>query len=76
MPITLPIQKMTRADKLRAMEALWSDLSQDDGKVASPKWHEDALREAEQAVKSGAATFSDWEEAKKKIVKKATARSR
>jgi hypothetical protein len=76
MPITLPIQKMTRADQLRAMEMLWADLAREDGKVASPKWHEDALHEAEKAVKAGTAIFSDWEEAKKKIVRKATARSR
>ena len=27
MPIVLPLQKMSRDEKLRAMEALWADLS-------------------------------------------------
>lgn len=71
MPVTLPLKKMSRDDKLRAMEALWADLSQDEGRVESPAWHERALRDAEGAVKSGKARFSDWEEAKKRIRRKA-----
>jgi hypothetical protein len=32
---------------LRAMEALWADLSKDDDRLESPEWHARALREAE-----------------------------
>lgn len=71
MPITLPLKKMTRTEKLMAMEALWSDLSQDDAKLASPAWHGDALREAEKQVKEGKAKFSDWADAKARIRRKA-----
>jgi hypothetical protein len=72
MPVTLPLKKMPRDEKLRAMEALWADLSQDEDAFESPAWHEQALREAEHAVKTGKARFSDWEEAKKRIRRKAT----
>jgi hypothetical protein len=54
------------------MEALWADLSQDEDAFKSPAWHEQALLEAEHAVKTGKARFSDWEEAKKRIRRKAT----
>ena len=71
MPVVLPLKKMSRDEKLRAMEELWADLSQDEGRFESPAWHEQALREAERAVKAGKARFSDWEEAKKRIRRKA-----
>ena len=62
---------MSRDEKLRAMEAIWTDLSQDEGQFESPAWHEKALRETERAVKSGKAQFSDWEDAKKRVRRKA-----
>ena len=71
MPVALPLQKMSRDEKLRAMEALWADLSQDEDRFESPAWHAQTLREAERAVKTGKARFSDWEEAKKRIRRKA-----
>jgi hypothetical protein len=71
MPLTLPLKKMTRDEKLRTMEAIWSDLSQDEAKVKSPAWHADALQHAERSVKAGKAKFSDWDEAKQRIRRKA-----
>jgi hypothetical protein len=47
MPVVLPLQKMSCNEKLRAMEALWADLSKDDDRLESPEWHARALREAE-----------------------------
>ena len=62
---------MSRDEKLRAMEALWADLSKDDDRFESPDWHAQALRESERAMKDGRAEFSDWEKAKKRIRRKA-----
>lgn len=72
MPVVLPLKKMSRDEKLRAMEALWADLSQDEVRFESPAWHEQTLRGAERALKTGKSHFSDWEEAKKRIRRKAT----
>lgn len=72
MPISIPLQQMTREEKLRAMEAIWADLSQDDSKVESPAWHADELRVAEERVRQGKETFSDWNEAKERIRRKAS----
>ena len=52
MPVVLPLQKMSRDEKLWAMEALWGDLSKDDDRFESPACHAQALREAERAMKA------------------------
>lgn len=65
------MKKMSRLEKLQAMEALWVDLSREEDQFDSPAWHADALRDAERAVSTGGATFTDWEEAKKRIRRKA-----
>ena len=67
MPVGLSLKKMSRAEKLRAMEAIWTDLTQDEERFESPNWHGDALREAEHAFKTGKASFRDWETVKKRI---------
>ncbi len=67
MDITLPLDQMTTTEKLRAMEALWADLSRDEEAVPSPAWHEDVLRDREERVKSGQEAFVDWDVAKKQL---------
>jgi hypothetical protein len=67
MPFELEIEKMTLEEKLRAMEALWADLSRDEQAIQSPPWHEQVLNEREQRVKSGAEKFESWEDAKREL---------
>lgn len=67
MELTLPIKKMTTAEKLRAMESLWKELTVDEEKFESPKWHGEVLREATERVKQGKESFMDWETAKKQL---------
>ena len=67
MQATLPLDRMTREEKLRAMEELWADLSRDEAQFESPAWHGDVLRERVEAAKSGKEAFMDWETAKKKL---------
>jgi len=71
MAVTLPINRMSRADKLRAMEALWADLSRDEAGIDSPGWHGVILRETERLVRDGKAKFSDWQTARRRIHRKA-----
>jgi hypothetical protein len=71
MAVTLPLKRMSRADKLRAMEALWTDLSQDEREFDSPAWHGTALHETERLVREGKAKFSDWPAARRRIRRKA-----
>jgi hypothetical protein len=60
---------MSVAEKLRAMEMLWADLSRDEAELESPAWHEDVLRDREAKIKSGKESFMDWEIAKKRLRK-------
>ena len=67
MGITLPLDKMTIAEKLEAMEILWNDLSQDPKNIPSPDWHGEVLRKREADIKNSKDHFSNWEDAKNKI---------
>ncbi len=65
MNTVLDIGKLTRAEKLRAMEELWEDLSRPEEEYPSPEWHGDVLREREEALQAGKDEFIPWEDAKR-----------
>ena len=67
MVTTLQIEKMSRTEKLQAMEALWTDLSKAEAEVESPAWHADVLRETEARVAAGQERIADWETAKREL---------
>jgi hypothetical protein len=70
MKATLPLEQMTTAEKLSAMEALWQDLSRNADKFESPAWHGDVLREREQRIEEGKETYVDWKQAKRDLRRK------
>ncbi len=65
--VGLPLSKYTYEQKLDLLETLWDDLARDDKIFKSPDWHEEILKDREQALSSGKIKESDWEEAKKRI---------
>ena len=67
--LNLPLAKLSIAQKLDIMETLWDDLTRDEKKLDSPIWHEDILKNREEALSAGQTTVSDWEDAKKRIRK-------
>lgn len=67
MEAALPLDRMTTAEKLRAMEALWADLTRNADSFESPAWHAEVLREREQRIAEGKETFLDWDEAKRQL---------
>ncbi len=67
MDVALPLDRMTTAEKLRAMETLWADLSRNADAFESPAWHADVLRERQQRVAEGKETFVNWEDAKRQL---------
>ena len=67
MEITLPLEKMTIAEKLRVMETLWSGLTRDKEQFESPEWHGEVLRERAARVKERKESFIDWETAKRQL---------
>jgi len=64
---TSEISQMTKAEKLRAMEALWADLSSESSDVESPAWHIQALQETEVRRANGQEEVVDWSEAKRQL---------
>lgn len=64
MDTVLDIGRLTRTEKLRAMEELWEDLSRSEDEYQSPDWHGDVLRDREEALAAGRDEFVPWEEAK------------
>ena len=65
--VDLPLSKLTLAQKLDLMEAIWDDLTKNEKTLESPDWHETVLKDREKALTAGKATVSDWEEAKERI---------
>jgi hypothetical protein len=67
MDAILPLDQMTTDEKLRAMEALWADLSRNADTFASPAWHADVLRVRDQRIADGKETSVEWETAKRAL---------
>ena len=64
MNTVLDIGKLSRTEKLRAMEELWDDLSRSQNEYPSPDWHGEVLRDREDALAAGKDRFVPLEEAK------------
>ena len=67
MASVVDLQQLTVADKLRLMEELWRDLSENETQVASPERHGDVLKERDRKIASGEESFVYWEVAKQRI---------
>ena len=65
MTVEEQVRNLSRADKLKLMESLWTDLSENESLLDPPSWHKDALRAAEQRLESGDNAYIEWEEAKR-----------
>ena len=59
--------RMPRAEKIRLMEALWTDLSGSEEEFESPPWHDAALKETDSRLKEGLEKLVDWDEAKRQL---------
>jgi putative addiction module component (TIGR02574 family) len=70
MSTVLDLGRLSRTEKLRAMEELWDDLSRSQAEYTSPDWHGNVLRAREKALKMGRDEFVPWEEAKAILRKK------
>jgi hypothetical protein len=67
MDISLPLDKMTRLDKLAVMEKLWDELCRNPDSIPSPSWHKGILEKREQEITEGKAKFSSFDVAKERI---------
>lgn len=53
----LEIKKMSRIERLQAIEALWDSLLDEEAEVESPEWDRDILEERKRKIESGQAEF-------------------
>ena len=67
MPIELPLDQISVAEKLRVMETVWASLCHKPADVASPDWHASVLSERTRRLESGEATVSTWSDAKQRL---------
>jgi len=65
--VDLPLARLTLAQKLDLMEAIWDDLTKDERSLESPDWHAEILQDRERALAAGTVTISDWDQAKDRI---------
>lgn len=63
MSIDMPLDEMTLADKLEAMEKLWADISKQPNELPSPEWHREVLEERRRSVEERRVSFLDWDTA-------------
>lgn len=70
--VDLPLAEFSFAQKLDLMETLWADLLRDEKKLKSPVWHEAVLKDRAEAFVAGRSAVSEWDQAKKRIKKKAS----
>ncbi len=64
---SIPIENLSKTEKIVLMERLWVDLSRCPSELDSPDWHGDVLAERLSAVADGKAEFVDWDEAKERL---------
>jgi putative addiction module component (TIGR02574 family) len=69
MDFTLPLDKMTTAEKLALMEVIWDDLCRTPEDIPSPAWHAEVLAAREKQIQDGQAKFIDFEEMCERIRK-------
>lgn len=61
------LRKLPPVEKLKIIEALWSDLARDEDAFESPAWHEEELKKTEADYTAGRVEVLDWEDAKKEL---------
>jgi hypothetical protein len=54
---TQEIKRMSRIERLQAMEALWDSLIDEEFEIRSPEWHRDILEERRKKIETGKAEF-------------------
>lgn len=61
------IPEMSTAQKLAAMESLWSSLHHTLEETPPPEWHREILAGRMASIQAGEAVYQDWNEVKKEL---------
>ena len=63
------IESMTVAERLQAIELLWTSVSRTDSQVSSPDWHRDVLDARRKKVEDGNGVFLSLTEVRNRLGK-------
>lgn len=58
------LKKLSKAERIQAMEALWESMLYDDGEIETPEWHERILKQRKKNIENGSAQFISISELK------------
>lgn len=58
------IKKMSRIERLQAMEALWDSILHENEEIETPEWHQEILKERKALIAEGKAKFISLSELK------------
>jgi putative addiction module component (TIGR02574 family) len=58
---TIEITRMSKAERLQTMEAIWDSLIHDNPEIESPEWHGGILAARKKAIEEGKAEFRSIE---------------
>lgn len=64
------ITELSQADKVRAMEALWADMTAHAEDMESPAWHREELQKTARRYADGKEAPIDWTSAKHQLRKR------
>ncbi len=55
------IQSMSSGEKIKAIEALWGSLLNEENELTSPEWHKEILQQRKKVIEDGEASFLSLE---------------
>jgi hypothetical protein len=61
------VSRLSKAERLEAMEWLWASLSKEQQEIESPEWHGEVLAERKAKFDSGEAQFLSIAQLKKRL---------
>ena len=61
------VSRLSKAERLQAMEWIWASLSEKPDEIESPEWHGEVLAARKAKVDSGAAQFLSVEQLKERL---------
>ena len=64
------LSRLTNAERIELLNAVWESIENKDEELESPAWHAEVLAEREAEIQSGEAKFIPWEEAKADILRR------
>lgn len=58
------LKKMTKVERIQAMEVLWDSMLYENGEIDTPKWHESIIEQRKRIIANGSAKFISLTELK------------